>query len=411
VDLKKISFVFLNPTFNSHFLTMKPFLVLTFILSSHFVNGQANPLRLPLGTALPKDSSESKNLTSSINNFLSAALKPNEENKYILASEKVETFILLDEINGVEKSAKFKDDFFFKPYLTNVVPLKDKKFLIQVSYIGINEGTSYLRASFTFIAHKENNSFVFSSLLLKNTENWKVDKSSNNTFHYKNTINKPKVKEFNKLAGFYDSKLKSTNKTTDYFCCDNIIELQRLIGVDYKSDYYGRSESVWSSSFGDRKTIVLGNNNSNFTDFDTHDLFHDRLSLVIARNKVNRPVDEGCAYLYGGSWGLPWKEIFKAFNEQVANNKSTNWLEIKETPIYFKTNGFNNSADYIVNALLIQKIEKEKGFAGVWELLNVGPFEKGNEKYFQILEKLLGITKANYNDKVWELIIQNKLSR
>ena len=390
---------------------MKPFLVLTFILSSHFVNGQANPLRLPLGTALPKDSSESKNLTSSINNFLSAALKPNEENKYILASEKVETFILLDEINGVEKSAKFKDDFFFKPYLTNVVPLKDKKFLIQVSYIGINEGTSYLRASFTFIAHKENNSFVFSSLLLKNTENWKVDKSSNNTFHYKNTINKPKVKEFNKLAGFYDSKLKSTNKTTDYFCCDNIIELQRLIGVDYKSDYYGRSESVWSSSFGDRKTIVLGNNNSNFTDFDTHDLFHDRLSLVIARNKVNRPVDEGCAYLYGGSWGLPWKEIFKAFNEQVANNKSTNWLEIKETPIYFKTNGFNNSADYIVNALLIQKIEKEKGFAGVWELLNVGPFEKGNEKYFQILEKLLGITKANYNDKVWELIIQNKLSR
>ena len=70
----------------------------------------------------------------------------------------------------------------------------------------------------------------------------------------------------------------------------------------------------------------------------------------------------------------------------------------------FKTNGFNNSADYIVNALLVKKIEKEKGFAGVWELLNIGPFEAGNEKYYATLEKLTGITKQNYNEKIWELI-------
>ena len=76
--------------------------------------------------------------------------------------------------------------------------------------------------------------------------------------------------------------------------------------------------------------------------------------------------------------------------------------------MYFKTNGYENSADDIVNALLVKKIEKEKGFAGVWELLNAGPVEKGNEKYFQILEKLTGITKANYNEKIWELINNEK---
>ena len=54
------------------------------------------------------------------------------------------------------------------------------------------------------------------------------------------------------------------------------------------------------------------------------------------------------------------------------------------------------------------KIEKEKGFSGVWELLNVGPFEKGNEKYYQTLEKLTGITKENYNNKIWELISNEK---
>ena len=210
------------------------------------------------------------------------------------------------------------------------------------------------------------------------------------------------------MTASFDLKLKSANKITDYYCCDNIIELQKLIGVGYKSDYNGRTESVWSSSLGDKKIIVFGNNNSNFNAFDQHDLWHDRLSLVVPRSQVNKPVDEGCAYIYGGSWGISWKDIFKEFKTQIASNKNTNWVEVKEVPVSFKTGNFPNSADYIVNALIVQKIEKEKGFAGVWELLNCGKFEKGNENYYKTLEKLTGITKANYNDKVWELINKEK---
>ncbi|MCF8246790.1 MAG: hypothetical protein K9J37_07860 [Saprospiraceae bacterium] len=387
---------------------MKFISTLTLIFTTLFANAQTNQLRLNPNIALPKDSIESKNLTTSLNDFLFSAQKPNKENKFVFEDEKIETFIQLDEINGIEKSGKYKDDFFYKPYLTNVVLLKDKNYLIQVSYIGTNENVAILRASFEFIAHKSNDSFMFSSPLLRNTKNWKVEKVANNIFHYQNSINKEKIKEFNKLTSSFDLKLKATNKIIDYYCTDNIIEMQKLIGVDYKSDYNGRTESVWSSSFGDRKLIVLGNNNSTFNDFDSHDLFHDRLSLVIPRSKVNKPVDEGCAYLYGGSWGMSWTEIFKAFKEQIASNKNTNWTEIKETPIYFKTGNYPNSADYIVNALLVKKIEKEKGFEGVWELLNVGAFEKGNEKYYQTLEKLTGITKANYNEKIWEIVNNEK---
>ncbi|HXD93215.1 MAG TPA: hypothetical protein VNX01_08370, partial [Bacteroidia bacterium] len=340
---------------------MKLIYIFTFLLITLFVNAQTNYLRISPNIILPKDSTESKNLTGALNDFLICAEKPNEENKFVFESEEIETFILLDEINGIRKSGKFKDDFFYKPYLTNVVLLKDNNYLIQVSYIGINESIALLRVSFEVIAHKINNSFVFSSTLLRNSKNWKIEKTGNNIFHYQNTINTEKVKKFNKLTTLFDLKLKSIGKVTDYYCCDNIIELEKLIGVDYKSDYNGMMESVWSSSFGDRKLIVFGNNNSNFDAFDLHDLFHDRLSLVIDRGKVNKPVDEGCAYLYGGSWGLTWKEIFKAFKEQIASNKNSNWVEIKETPIYFKTKGFNNAADYIVNALLVKKIEKEKG--------------------------------------------------
>lgn len=387
---------------------MKLILTLIFLLPAVFANAQTNSLRLNSNIVLPKDSIESKSLTTSLNNFLLSAQKPNEENKFVFEKEKIETFIQLDEINGIEKSGIFKDDFFYKPYLTNIVPLKNDKYLITVSYIGVNEGTAMLRASFEFIGHKTGNSFTFSSPLLRNTQNWKIEKAGNNIFHYQNTINKEKVKEFNILSTLFDAKLKATNKVTDYYCTDNIIELLKLIGVEYKSDYNGSSESVTSSTFGNRKLVVFGNNNATFNEFDPHDLFHDKLSLIVSRSNVNKPVDEGCAYLYGGSWGLSWKDIFKAFNEQIASNKNISWTEIKENPLYFKTKEFNNSADYIVNALLVKKVEKEKGFAGVWELLNVGPYKKGNEKYYQTLEKLTGITKETYNDKIWELINKEK---
>ncbi len=155
---------------------MKNIYTLTLLITTLFVNAQNNSLQLNSNIVLPKDSIENKNLTNSLNDFLISAQQPNEENKFVFESEKIETFILLDEIKGIEKSGKYKDDFFYKPYLTNVVPLKDNGYLIQVSYIGTNENIAFLRASFEFIAHKSNNSYVFSSPLLRNTQNWKVEK-------------------------------------------------------------------------------------------------------------------------------------------------------------------------------------------------------------------------------------------
>ena len=114
---------------------MKLTYTLTLFITTLFLNAQTNNLQLNSNIILPKDSIESKNLTTSINEFLVAAQQPNEENKFVLESEKIETFILLDEINGIEKSGKFKDNFFYKPYLTNVVSIEKDKDLVQISYM------------------------------------------------------------------------------------------------------------------------------------------------------------------------------------------------------------------------------------------------------------------------------------
>ena len=363
---------------------------------------QQSQLQINPNIVLPKDSILNRSLISSLNDFLASAQKANNENQYVLESEKAETFVLLDEIHGIEKSKKFNDDYFFKPYLTNVVLLNDKQYSVQISYVGLHEGAAILRGSFELIAYQSEKSFIFSSPLKLNTKKWKAKQIGSVIFHYPYTINKTDAKKFSELVSLYDRKLNSNNKTTELYCCENLTELQRLLGIQYKLDYNGRQFGSLNSSCGNKEVIVLGNTKIN--ELDSHDLWHERLSLVIPRSKVNKPVDEGCAYLYGGSWGLSWTEIYTEFKRQIASNKNTNWAEIKENPVFFTTKEFKNSADYIINALLVQKIEREKGFAGVWELLNCGKYEKGNENYYKVLEKLTGITKQNYNDKIWALI-------
>lgn len=388
-------------------MKLKLFLLLSVLSLS--LNAQMSRLTINPNIILPKDSIEKMRLTTALNSFLVAAQQPNEENNWILPSEKIETFILLDEINGIEKSGKFKDDFFYKPYLTNLVLLKDKRYAIQVSYIGVNEKTPMLRASFSLLAHKINDSYVFSSPLTSNTRDWKLLKNKNAIFHYKTAINKAKVKEYEKNAVFMDKKLGSLDKITEFYCCADFLELQKLIGVDYKSDYNSYAAENLSSGSGNRKIIVLGSNSEQFDDFDTHDLWHDRLSLVVPRNSVNKPIDEACAYLYGGSWGMTWKEIYTQFKTKIANNPSADWLNYKQNPFNFgESEEKHLMVDYVVDALIVQKIENEKGFAAVWELLKCGKYEKSNENYYKTLEKLTGINKSNYNEKVWELIKKEK---
>ncbi|MDZ7896707.1 MAG: hypothetical protein U5N85_01575 [Arcicella sp.] len=389
---------------------MKKLLIWVLLSFTFFARSQNKSLIINDNIRLPKDSLERLILVKSINGFLEDSQKPNEENRFVLLTEKIETDILLDEFKGIQKSGRFKDDYFYKPYLTNLVSLPQSQYLIKLAYIGINEKTPITVANFEIIAHKTDEGFVFSSPLIRNTQNWKVAKVGNCIFHYETAINKTKINEYEKMASVLDKKLKSVNKITEFYSCEDFSALQKLIGVDYKLEYNGQSENTFSSVLGDKKLIVTGNHNANFDSFDPHDLWHDRLSLVVSRRKVYKPVDEAIAFVYGGSWGMTWQEIFNIFKTKVANDKNADWVGYKEKPFNFgESQEKDLMVDHIVNALIVKKLEKEKGFAAVWELLNCGKYEKGNENYYKSLEKLTGITKSNYNEKVWELIDNEKI--
>ena len=72
---------------------MKLLKFLILLLATLTVDAQTSKLFVPQNIILPKDSIEAKLLITSLERFLIAAQKSNEENNYILPSKKIETFI------------------------------------------------------------------------------------------------------------------------------------------------------------------------------------------------------------------------------------------------------------------------------------------------------------------------------
>ena len=353
------------------------------------------------------DSLTKKQLFTALNAFLVAKEGPNKENKFVLKQDLLAMSALLDEMKGVDKNVKLKDNNYYRSYLTNIVDLGKNTFLVQVSYIGINDKAAVLRASFRFIARKQDTSFFFSSLLEQNTLTWKTKRLSNITFHFKDTLDQNEAKDYLKFVDLCDKKLDVKPEQIEYYICDIFPEALQVLGVDYKSDYSGvKYDDI--TSHENHATLEISGGYTESQRFDRHDLWHDRLHMVLSVDSINRPVDEGCAYLYGGSWGKTWPEVLALFKKYVADHPDADWLKLYGESTNFYTEGQKTfKVDYILNALIVQKIDREKGFAPVKELLSCGKREPGDENYFKVLEKVVGITKANFNEAVWGLVKQN----
>jgi hypothetical protein len=360
---------------------------------------QSGAILISKGINLPKDSVTTQ-LIGSLNGFLSQKDKPNKENTFILKDGLLETSALVDEMKGIEKGD------LYKPYLTNVVK-HSKGFAVQLSYIGITESTPVIRASFQFLAEQRGDQFYFYSPLKQKTTYWKTKKAGNITFRYKDTLNNADVKEFQRMVAFYDKKLKASSPIIQYYC-DDFLEAQHILGVEYKADYAGVIENILTA-YQSGNSLIVNGWGARTHRFDPHDLFHDRLSTVLSGDITNRLVNEGCAYLYGGSWGKTWPQVLGLFKKYAEVNPDADWLKLyTDAANYDVDNGTYLRISYAINALIVQKLEKEKGFDAVMELLSCGKKEKGDENYFKALAKLTGITKADFNIKVWSLVKASK---
>ena len=367
---------------------------------------KAQPVTSRSWINLPVDTVLRGKVISSLNAFLAGKERSNKNNAYALKENFLETSALLDEMKGMEQNAVLKDDNYYKCYLTNIVEFDPDDFLVQLSYIGVNRTAPILRASFRLMAKRVGDIFYLYSPLKKNTEAWHTQKFGNITFHYKDSLNLADAKAYQKNVSFYDAKLNAADNPLDYYYCDNFTEVQQILGIDYKAAYNGSRNNSLTADEDHANLVVNGDDYQNR--FDPHDLWHERLRTVMNVNVINRPVDEGCAYLYGGSWGLTWNDVFDKFRKYAADNPNADWLNLYLTSANYVDGDHSLKIAYVLNALIVQKLELEKGFAPAMTLLSCGPRQKGDDNYFGTLTKLTGINKENFNTAMWALIKAEK---
>jgi len=380
---------------------IKPLLL--FLFTTIAFTGFSQTVIVPSSVKLPDDTIIRNQLINSLNGFLSQKENPNNQNSYVFKADLLETSDLLDEIKGMEQNNALKADNFYKCYLTNAIGIDEDNFIIQIAYIGISNNTPVLHAGFRLLAKRIDGKFFFNSPLKQNTIGWRSKKLGMLTCYYKDTLTLTAVRQYQKTVLFYDKKLGGKTYPTAFYYCDNFAEVQQLIGIDYKSDYNSIKYNSLTSHENNLSLILNGNDYS-WQRFNAHDLWHERLRLVVAPAKINRPVDEGCAYLYGGDWSFTWNEVLAKFKKYAANNPNADWLKLYINNTAYEYGDKPMIISYVLNALVVQKIEAEKGFAQVMELLSCGHRQDGDENYFTALNKIAGINKGNFNVKMWELI-------
>lgn len=385
---------------------MKTLATIFFCSLSSLLSAQTVAVHFAKAATSPRDTVLRKALQNDLSGLLSFA--NNETNPFIASECMMETSILLDEMKDLQKSAKYNDSLFYKCEILNYIKLTDSNSIVQVSFVGSSHDTIMVRALFTLYAFRKETSFKFYSPLKDQTKYWYSTQMDNITLYYKKDFNKKNAQKYFQTIAKYDAKLKAPKLPTTFYCCDHFTEALKLTGTDYKSDYNGYARNSLYAKTKKQHLVVSGLYASNFADFDPHDLWHSRLHNVLSTTIINRPVDEGTAYLYGGSWGLTWEDILQRFKTFAAANPNADWYTLyNESKNFDEKFKYPLNVDFAINALIVKKIEQEKGFQSVIELLSCGNKQKDNQNYFTALEKIAGIPQANFNAAVWELIRNN----
>jgi len=373
---------------------------------AQFSSGQSPIIRNNI--RWPSDSVAARSAVNSLVLFLYEKTKPNKDNAYVWKDELLATSDLLDEIKGMDDyEGASKNKNYYTCYITNIIERDTDNYLFQISYVNGTADAGTLRASFRLLAKRVDGKFYIYSPLKQNTRAWKIKAFGNLTCHYKTNFEPADGKAYQKQVGLYNKKLGITDQPIDFYYCDDFTEVQQILGIDYKADYNGINSNSLTANENEA-TLILSGNTTYPHRFDAHDLWHERLRVVMNRAVINRPVDEGCAYLYGGSWGYSWREIMAKFNSYIAANPNADWQSLYTNSTPFETGSKPMYVAYVLNALIVQKIEKEKGFTPVMHLLGCGPRQKGDDNYFIALEKVTGITKADFNTEMWKLVKAEK---
>lgn len=361
------------------------------------------PVVVMPGVNIPLDSVVRVRLISCLQGWLAQAV--DTADVFTAGEDRVGTRLLLEELWNMERG-RGKDTGSYTCYLTNVIKRDGGQLVVEFAYISMKGDIPMLRASYRVVARDSGDRWLFSSPLAQNTVTWKRRQLGNCVFHFKTELNVGKAREYEQKVAFYDQKVKAPSSMLDFYCCDDLVEAGQLIGLEYKADYSGLAHEEFSTSDAVRTVIVSGNpNTDHFNQWDPHDTWHFRLHRVVSPRVINRPVDEGSAYLYGGSWQIyGWGDILGLLKAYAREHPGADWLGLYKEGANLVPPPKVVKISYAINGLIVQQLDKAGRWPAVVELMCCGQQQPGDSNYFAALNRVTGVDEAGFNSYVNRLV-------
>lgn len=264
--------------------------------------------------------------------------------------------------------------------------------------------------SWTFlISSSKNQEWLIQLPLEQHTQTWQQQAIGPVRYHFVETIDEHRAKKFADKYALIARTLGQAAEAIDFYLVEDYQQFLQLIGIEYsdkhkhtRRDGYGIVASTVFSVMGD-------------PDF-SHDSVH--YYAAKAHTQRNWPAEEGVAYWWGNAYYTGQKGQAAEFSELLAalvpilsqyrhEQGQANWWQWwHDNPTTFFRNtdmAPETSIRALISALLCEYLWQQQGMDGLTQLMNAG---RGQERFLEAIDHLLGINEHNFNERIdhlWEL--------
>lgn len=385
---------------------MKKRIITLFILTlvSNYLIGQDH-FSKPKYITLNLTEEKQNQLIRSLDSLFLQITESRLDYQFISSNKASFTFSILSEVQSYEENKDSLHRTKKDKQLINFFPISNNAFQLDFSFLNPSEKGYVVFYLLSLIANDEGNKFTFESPLDYRTRYWKSKKIGNVTYHFRDTIRMDRAQKFDQKNTAIANKFGLAPEPLDFYMIDHYQEFLNLIGINYEVYTNGK----YRTGYGvDANTIFSIMNNEDFS----HDIFHYYSGKINERKNRNWITEEGVAYLWGNAYYtdkngemIEMDRMVSTLKNYLKENPNTSLLRLfEDNPKIFNALASEISVRSVLSAIIAKEVEHLKGIEGVMELINAGAGKELAKKYLAVTNKLIGINRENFDEKVGALL-------
>ena len=342
---------------------------------------QINTLVVTEDIRIPLDSAQKEKLVSSLSAFLESMSDETVEPIYVDLSN----YQVYGEFFDCFTINQKYEDPSYQYHLINIVERSDHKLDITLSYLGRSETSMMNPLVINLVAEENSDDYTFLCPFEENTQDWHSKTVGNITFYYQYSFDEAIAKEFDAHNTFMASVVDISPLKIDYYKCQNLQQVYKVMGVDYYQPINGLKRGCVVE--GAQNLFISGTG----TEAYNHDLTHVYFSEVIPDSIRNRTAEEGYNINLTNYWGESSEQIYSYLKAYILSHPQQTILELFNDS---RTLKYPISTKMPIAAVLMRKVEREQGMEAILVLISCG---NTDEDFLAKLTKIAGVDKDNFD--------------